>query len=114
MTDKLQLRTWQQIAQAKAFEYAGTPEANEYLCESRRYALAADRIDELLAENDRLQDALTDTKDEIKVYKPAQRAERTLEPVKAVGPCNFAFWHIVETDEEFAERAGTEVEELIG
>ena len=38
---------------------------------------------------------------------PAQRAERKEEPVKAVGPCNFAFWRILETYE-----AGTQVHEV--
>lgn len=90
MADKLQLRMWQQIAQAKATEYAGTPEAEQYLCESRRYALAADRIEELERKVAHLS-----------LYAPAQRAERTLEPVKAIWPTNFAFYGIVETDEDF-------------
>ena len=50
MTDQLQLRHWQQIKQAQALEYAGTPEGNAALAESRRYGLAADRIDELAAQ----------------------------------------------------------------
>ena len=50
MTDQLQLRHWQQIKQAQALEYAGTPEGNAALIESRRYGLAADRIDELAAQ----------------------------------------------------------------
>ncbi len=47
----------------------------------------------------------------LSLYKPARRTEQTPEPVKRIGPTNFAFYGIVETDEEFAERAGTEVEE---
>lgn len=49
----------------------------------------------------------------LSLYKPARRTEQTPEPVKAIGPCNEPFWFkgIRETDEEFAERAGTEVEE---
>ena len=48
----------------------------------------------------------------LSLYKPARRTEQTPEPVKAIGPCNFAFYGIVETDEEFAERAGTEIQEV--
>ena len=51
MTDQLQLRHWQQIKQAQALEYAGTPEGAAALIESRRYGLAADRIDELERKN---------------------------------------------------------------
>lgn len=47
MTDQLQLRDWQQMCQAKAAHYAGTPEAESYLAESKRYGMAADRIEEL-------------------------------------------------------------------
>ncbi len=47
----------------------------------------------------------------LSLYKPARRTEQKAEPIKAIGPTNFAFYGIVETDEEFAERAGTEVEE---
>lgn len=50
MTDQLQLRHWQQIKQAQALEYAGTPEGSAALVESKRYGLAADRIDELAAQ----------------------------------------------------------------
>ena len=48
----------------------------------------------------------------LSLYKPARRTEQKQEPVKAIGPCNFAFYGIVETDEEFAERAGTQVKEV--
>ena len=58
MTDQLQLRHWQQIKQAQALEYAGTPEGNAALVESRRYGLAADRIEELAAQVDVLRYAL--------------------------------------------------------
>ena len=47
----------------------------------------------------------------LSLYKPARRTEQKAEPIKAIGPTNFAFFGIVETDEQFAERAGTEVEE---
>lgn len=50
MSDQLQLRHWQQIKQAQALEYAGTPEGSAALAESKRYGLAADRIDELAAQ----------------------------------------------------------------
>ena len=49
----------------------------------------------------------------LSLYKPARRTEQKVYPVKAIGPCNEPFWFkgIRETDEQFAERAGTEVEE---
>ena len=47
----------------------------------------------------------------LSLYKPARRTEQKAEPIKAIGPTNFAFFGIVETDEQFAQRAGTEVEE---
>ena len=50
MSDQLQLRHWQQIKQAQALEYAGTPDGSAALAESKRYGLAADRIDELAAQ----------------------------------------------------------------
>lgn len=50
MTDLLTLRDWQQTMQRKAAHFAGTPEADDYLCESKRYGMAADRIDELTAQ----------------------------------------------------------------
>ena len=46
------------------------------------------------------------------VYKPCRRKDTPHVPVKAVGPCDFAFWRIDETDEEFAERAGTQIQEV--
>ena len=51
--------------------------------------------------------------DYLSLYKPARRTEQKVYPVKAIGPCNEPFWFkgIRETDEQFAERAGTEVEE---
>ena len=45
-----------------------------------------------------------------KLYKPCQRSNTPHVPVKAIGPTNFAFYGIVETDEEFAERAGRKIE----
>ena len=49
----------------------------------------------------------------LSLYKPARRTEQKVYPVKAIGPCNEPFWFkgIRETDEQFAERAGTEVED---
>ena len=47
----------------------------------------------------------------LSIYKPARRTEQNQEPVKAIGPCNFAFWGIVETDEDFEERAGSKIAE---
>ena len=47
----------------------------------------------------------------LSLYKPARRTEQKAEPIKAIGPTNFAFFWIVETDEQVADRAGTEVEE---
>ena len=46
------------------------------------------------------------------VYKPCRRKDTPHVPVKAIGPTNFAFYGIVETNEEFAERAGTQVKEV--
>ena len=50
MNNQLQLRDWQQIKQAMALKFAGTPEGAAALAESRRYGLAADRIEELAAQ----------------------------------------------------------------
>ena len=36
-----------------------------------------------------------------KLYKPCQRSNTPHVPVNAIGPTNFAFYGIVETDEEF-------------
>lgn len=81
MVDKLRLRDWQQMCLAKSVHCAGTPESNQYLAESRRYGAAADRIDLLEAENSALKNP-----------KPARRAEKNTEPVKAIGPFNEAYW----------------------
>ena len=61
----------------------------------------------LIEENKRLREQVA----HLSLYKPARRIEQKPEPVKAIGPCNSAFWGIVETDEEFAERAGTQIQE---
>ena len=45
----------------------------------------------------------------LSLYKPARRTEQKAEPVKRIGPTNFAFYGIVETDEEFAQRAGARI-----
>ena len=47
----------------------------------------------------------------LSLYKPARRTEQQPEPVKRIGPTNFAFYGIVETDEQFAQRAGTPYEQ---
>ena len=46
------------------------------------------------------------------VYTPCRRKDTPHVPVKAIGPTIFAFYGIVETNEEFAERAGTQVKEV--
>ena len=46
------------------------------------------------------------------VYTPCRRKDTPHVPVKAIWPTNFAFYGIVETNEEFAERAGTQVKEV--
>lgn len=61
--------------------------------------------------NARLSAENAELRAKVAFYAPAQRTERNLEPVKAVGPCNFEFWRIIESDEEFAERAGTKIAE---
>ena len=45
------------------------------------------------------------------VYKPCRRNDTPHVPVKAIGPCDFAKWGIIESDEEFAARAGTPYEQ---
>lgn len=101
MAEKLQLRMWQQMKQAQALECAGTPEADQYLCESRRYGAAADRIAEL-------EQQVAD----LSIYKPCRRKDTPHVPVKAIGPCDFAKWGIIESDEEFAARAGAQIQEV--
>ena len=46
------------------------------------------------AENARLREQVAN----LSLYKPARRIEQHPNPVKAVGPCNAAFWGIAETD----------------
>ena len=90
------------MKQAQALECAGTPEAEQYLCESRRYGAAADRITEL-------EQQVAD----LSIYKPCQRSNTPHVPVKAIGPCDYAKWGIIiETDDEFAERAGVQIQEV--
>ena len=48
----------------------------------------------------------------LSLYKPARRTEQKQKPVKAIGPCNFSFYGIDETDSEFYERAGTQIQEV--
>ena len=48
----------------------------------------------------------------LSIYKPARRTEQKQKPVKAIGPCNFSFYGIDETDSEFYERAGTQIQEV--
>ena len=101
MAEKLQLRMWQQMKQAQALECAGTPEADQYLCESRIYGAAADRITELERQ-------VAD----LSIYKPCRRKDTPHVPVKAIGECNERYWFkgIQETDEEFSQRAGRKIE----
>ena len=47
-----------------------------------------------------------------KLYQPCQRSNTPHVPVKAIGPCDFAKWGIIESDEEFAERAGAQIQEV--
>ena len=47
-----------------------------------------------------------------KMYQPCQRKDTPHVPVKAIGPCNVVFWGIVETDEEFDARAGTQIQDV--
>ena len=46
------------------------------------------------------------------LYKPCQRKDTPHVPVKAIGPCDFAKWGIIESDEEFAARAGVQIQEV--
>ena len=45
----LQLRDWQSIAMNKAVFLAGSAEGNNFFAESKRYGLAADRVEQLEA-----------------------------------------------------------------
>ena len=65
-------------------------------------------IDGLLSESTALRAELAAAS----VYTPCRRKDTPHVPVKAIGPTNFAFYGIVETNEEFAERAGTQVKEV--
>lgn len=75
MSDQLQLRHWQQIKQAQALEYAGTPDGSAALAESKRYGLAADRIDELAAQVEAMRAGLMSAKDSLWNYGCARQAE---------------------------------------
>lgn len=44
------LRDWQHIKQQQALEAMGTPEAADFLCESKRYGACADEIEKLRAQ----------------------------------------------------------------
>jgi len=46
------------------------------------------------------------------VYTPCRRKDTPHVPVVAVGPCNGVFWGIIESDEEFAARAGVQIQEV--
>ena len=65
-------------------------------------------IDGLLSESTTLRAELAAAS----VYKPCQRKDTPHVPVKAIGPCDFAKRGIVETDSEFYERAGTQIQEV--
>ena len=47
-----------------------------------------------------------------KLYQPCKKYSEPHIPVKPIGPCNFSFYGIEETDLEFAERAGTQIQEV--
>lgn len=47
----------------------------------------------------------------LRLYAPARRAQPTVKTAP-IAPTNFAFFGIVETDEEFAERAGRKITEV--
>ena len=41
----------------------------------------------------------------LKIYKPAAKATRTIEPVKRIAPTNYQFWGIDFSDSEGSESA---------
>jgi hypothetical protein len=49
----------------------------------------------------------------LRLYAPAQRAGSMPAPVQ-IAPTNWEFWGIVETDDEFAARAGRRITEDVG
>lgn len=63
----------------------------------------------LAAEVQRLQTEVT----ALRIYAPAQRAHPTVKTAP-IAPPNLAFYGIVETDEEFAERAGRKIDGVVG
>ena len=65
-------------------------------------------LEQLRAENERLRAELAAAK----MYQPCQRKDTPHVPVKAIGPCDFAKWGIIESDEEFAARAGEQIQEV--
>ena len=46
------------------------------------------------------------------LYRPCQRKDTPHVPVKAIGKCDFDFWRIIESDEEFAARAGVQIQDV--
>ena len=62
----------------------------------------------LAAEVQRLQAEVT----ALRLYAPARRAQPTVKTAP-IAPPNLAFFGIAETDEEFAERAGRKVTEVV-
>lgn len=74
--------------------------------------LSEARFDRLCKDMDRMtehRDALRAELAQAKLYMPARRGSLMPPPV-AIGPCAWEKWGmIVETDEEFSERAGTQV-----
>ena len=68
----------------------------------------AKEMEQLRSENERLRAELAAAS----VYNPCQRKDTPHVPVKAIGPCDFAKWGIIESDEEFAERAGAQIQEV--
>ncbi len=41
----------------------------------------------------------------LKIYKPAAKATRTIEPVKRIAPTNYQFWGIDFSDSDVSESA---------
>lgn len=64
--------------------------ASECCCDNVDWRSA--REIELEAENARLREQVA----HLSLYKPARRIERTQEPVKAIGPTNWAFYGITD------------------
>lgn len=70
---------------------------------------------ECAAEIHRLEAEITRLRAELaaaNLYKPCRRKDTPHVPVKAIGPCDFAKLGIIESNEEFAARAGAQIQEV--